>query len=224
MEHLQGRILLGNLGMVLQSIVITPYKFSQTAEGFCSPLIKSVSVGDWHTLMLTTALRSMEAGPTVDNCQMELRRADQFSRRLKIQTILTGVRDAQAKWDQSVFLMEDGTALTAGGNLKGALGDGTMTAKSSLVQVQNSDGTAFSDIKSVALNCHSSHYLKSDGTVWSTGWNTDGRLGDGTTTDRTNPVQVVNADGSPFTAVAKMTTGSHHVYSSNPMAPLGRLA
>ena len=62
-------------------------------------------------------------------------------------SILTGVQDAQAKWDQSVFLMEDGTALTAGGNWKGALGDGTMTAKSSLVQVQNSDGTAFSDIQ-----------------------------------------------------------------------------
>ena len=46
-------------------------------------------------------------------------------------SILMGVRDAQAK-DQSVFLMEDGTALTAGGNLKGALGDGTMTVSPAL--------------------------------------------------------------------------------------------
>ena len=195
-------------------------------EPFGAPKIKSVSVGDWHTLMLTT--EGTVYGSGANGGQLPDGTTESRSIFKAIEntdgSILTGVRDAQAKWDQSVFLMEDGTALTAGGNWKGALGDGTMTAKSSLVQVQNSDGTAFSDIKSVALNCHSSHYLKSDGTVWSTGWNTDGRLGDGTTTDRTNPVQVVNADGSPFTDVAKMTTGSHHLLFIKSDGSLGRLA
>ena len=146
-------------------------------EPFGASKIKSVSVGDWHTLMLTaegTVYGSGANGGQLADGTTESRSIFKAIENTD-GSILAGVRDAQAKWDQSVFLMEDGTALTAGGNWKGALGDGTMTAKTSLVQVQDSDGTAFSDIKSVALNCHSSHYLKSDGTVWSTGWNTDGR-------------------------------------------------
>ena len=76
------------------------------------------------------------------------------------------------------------------------------------MQVQNSDGTAYSDIKSVALNCHSSH-LKSDGTVcpWiEYGWSPGRRHHHRPNQSETGG----NADGSPFTDVAKMTTGSHH--------------
>ena len=44
-------------------------------------------------------------------------------------------------------------------------------------------------------------YLKSDGSVWGTGRNDYGQLGDGTTPNRHNPVQPINADGSIFTGV-----------------------
>ena len=36
--------------------------------------------------------------------------------------------------------------------------------------------------------------LKEDGSVWATGWNRFGQLGDGGTTDGTNYVQVVSGD------------------------------
>ena len=39
-------------------------------------------------------------------------------------------------------------------------------------------------------------YFKSDGSVWATGYNQYGQLGDGTTTSRSNPAQVENVDGS----------------------------
>ena len=35
-----------------------------------------------------------------------------------------------------------------------------------------------------------------DGTVWATGLNYNGQLGDGSIMDRTNPVQVTHADGT----------------------------
>ena len=40
--------------------------------------------------------------------------------------------------------------------------------------------------------------LKADGTVWAWGDNEFGQLGDGTTTDSSSPVQVVDADGTGF--------------------------
>ena len=181
-------------------------------SSFEAPKIKSVSVGDWHTLMLTT--EGTVYGTGANGGQLADGTTESRSIFKAIEntdgSILT-VRDAQAKWDQSVFLMDDGTALTAGGNWKEALGDGTMTAKTSLVQVQNSDGTAFSDIKSVALNCHSSHYLKVTepfGPPLEYGWSPGRR-------HHHRPNQSGTGGKcrwlKSFTDVAKMTTGSHHL-------------
>jgi hypothetical protein len=43
--------------------------------------------------------------------------------------------------------------------------------------------------------------LKNDGTVWAWGYNANGRLGDGTGTQRLSPVQVVLGSGASFTGV-----------------------
>ncbi len=45
--------------------------------------------------------------------------------------------------------------------------------------------------------------LKTDGTLWATGANTNGQLGDGTTTNRLVPVQIM-------TGVANMFAGGYH--------------
>ena len=56
--------------------------------------------------------------------------------------------------------------------------------------------------------------LKDNGTVWAIGSNADGRLGDGTTIDRTVPVQVVGPGGIDFlTDVIKVETGDTHSYA-----------
>ncbi len=47
--------------------------------------------------------------------------------------------------------------------------------------------------------------LRSDGKVWAWGRNTDGRLGDGTTTGRTSPVQV-----SGLTGIVAVAAGDTH--------------
>ena len=45
--------------------------------------------------------------------------------------------------------------------------------------------------------------LKTDGSLWACGWNYDGQLGDGTTTNRSTPVQVM-------TGVAAVSAGGSH--------------
>jgi alpha-tubulin suppressor-like RCC1 family protein len=73
-----------------------------------------------------------------------------------------------------------------GDNGNGQLGDGTTTGNPVPVQVSGhaTDWAAVSD--GLGHTCA----VKTDGTVWCWGWNIDGQLGDGTTTDSPFPVQV----------------------------------
>ena len=62
----------------------------------------------------------------------------------------------------------------------------------------------------VASGGYHSLALKSDGTVWAWGANSSCELGDGTKTDRSNPVQVMESPGVPMTGVTAIAAGSNH--------------
>jgi hypothetical protein len=85
-----------------------------------------------------------------------------------------------------------------------------VTPSSMSVTVDNADlpeqnFTALSASMAIAAGGFHSLALKGDGTVWAWGYNRDGQLGDGTTTNRTTPVQVSGLSG--VTAIA---AGTHH--------------
>lgn len=82
-------------------------------------------------------------------------------------------------------LKTDGTLWCWGRNLNGQLGDNSITSKSSPVQTI-SYGTNWKTI-----DCGNSHTasIKNDGSLWLWGGNGSGILADGTTTDRSSPVQ-----------------------------------
>ena len=61
------------------------------------------------------------------------------------------------------------------------------------MQVTYAGGFALTEIVGVSAFGNHTVFLKNDGTVWTVGKNYYGQLGDGTTTDRSNPVQVVDA-------------------------------
>merc|ERR1712147_171863 len=63
-------------------------------------------------------------------------------------------------------------------------GDGTRSRKYNFVKV-------FSDAQAISAGKWHSMVLKTDGTVWATGYNIFGQLGDGTTTDKRNFTKVL---------------------------------
>ncbi|MDQ4062877.1 MAG: hypothetical protein M3122_03070, partial [Actinomycetota bacterium] len=97
----------------------------------------------------------------------------------------------------SLALKNDGTVLAWGLNQDGELGDGTNTDSSTPVQVKdpNDPSGYLSGVSAIAAGSSHSLALKSDGTVWAWGSNFSGQLGDGTTTDSTQPVKVANLSG-----------------------------
>jgi len=116
----------------------------------------------------------------------------------------------------TVALKNDGTLWTWGYNGFGQLGDGTTNNRSYPVQVKNADNSPFKDVKAVAVGYTYTLALKTDGTLWAWGWNASGQLGDGTsgmggtTADKRYPVQVKNADSTPFTDVKSVAAGNSY--------------
>ena len=88
--------------------------------------------------------------------------------------------------DHAAVLKSDGTVWTWGDNQYGQLGDGTLTDRTTPVQVQG-----LTDVIAVAAGRTMTMALKSDGTVWTWGVNSSGELGDGSNVNRALPGQVV---------------------------------
>jgi alpha-tubulin suppressor-like RCC1 family protein len=106
---------------------------------------------------------------------------------------LSGITAISAGDDFTLFLKNDGTVLVCGYNMFGQFGNGTtsgFTPNPVPVPVLN-----VSDIIAVKALGNSSIFLKNDGTVWATGWNGQGQLGDGTTVDKSLTIQVLNLSG-----------------------------
>ena len=98
--------------------------------------------------------------------------------------------------NHTIALKSNGTVCAWGYNGSGQLGDGTIiSSKHAPVQV-----SGLSDVTALAGGWEHTIALKSDGTVWTWGRNSDGQLGDGTNTQRNIPVQVSGLNG--VTAVA----------------------
>lgn len=96
-------------------------------------------------------------------------------------------------------LTAEGSAYCWGSNFGGQLGDGTTTRRLTPVRVQAPAGVTFSQL--AAGDFHTCGVSVSGG-AYCWGFNNDGRLGDGTTTQRLSPVQVAAPRGVTFNAVA----------------------
>jgi alpha-tubulin suppressor-like RCC1 family protein len=124
---------------------------------------------------------------------------------------LSGVTAIAAGYGYSVALLSNGTVATWGGS-------GTPTGGPVPALVVGPGGTGtLGGITAIAANGYQEYVgtasvtyshtlaLKSDGTVWAWGTNESGELGDGTTTDRSAPVQVIG-----LTNAVAIAAGANH--------------
>ena len=115
-----------------------------------------------------------------------------------------------AGYSHTIFLKSDGSAWATGRNYEGQLGDGSTANKSNPVQITDSSGNALSNVAAIAAGLYHTIFLKSDGAVWATGYNNQGQLGDGSTANKNNPVQVTDSSGNAFSNVAAIAAGYSH--------------
>ncbi|MFA7150813.1 MAG: prepilin-type N-terminal cleavage/methylation domain-containing protein [Candidatus Paceibacterota bacterium] len=125
---------------------------------------------------------------------------------------LTDITSITAGNYHALALKSDGTVYAWGRNYNGELGDGTQTNKYTPVQVKGVGGAGYlTNIESFIGGASYSLALKSDGTVYSWGYNEYGALGDGTTTNKYTPVQVKGVGGVDYlTSIVHVAAGYHH--------------
>jgi alpha-tubulin suppressor-like RCC1 family protein len=97
---------------------------------------------------------------------------------------------------------QNGTLWTWGGNSCGRLGDGTTEVKSSPVSVVG----GFTDWCQVSAGGSHTSAVRTNGTLWAWGYGDQGRLGQGSNTDRSSPVSVVGG----FTDWCQVSAGREH--------------
>jgi alpha-tubulin suppressor-like RCC1 family protein len=119
--------------------------------------------------------------------------------------IASGVASVAAGSLHTVFLKTDGTLWGTGNNGNGELGDGTTAGdgSTSIYGVRTTPEQMASGVASISAGVYRTLFIKTDGTLWGTGWNYYGQLGDGTPTERNTFEQVA-------TSVASVAAGGEH--------------
>ena len=106
----------------------------------------------------------------------------------------------------NAVIKTDGTLWMWGRNVFNALGDNTSVDKSSPAVV-TTGGKGGTDWKQVAGGAYHTAAVKTDGTLWTWGYNAVGQLGDDTTVNKSSPVTTISG-GTNWKQVA---SGSFHI-------------
>jgi alpha-tubulin suppressor-like RCC1 family protein len=143
---------------------------------------KSIACGYGHTIALKTDGTLWSWGRNYG----ELGINDNTQRNTPVTTLLGGNnwKSIAGGGYHTVALKTDGTLWSWGGNYYGQLGVNNTTTRSTPVTTLLG-GTNW---KSIACGSYHTIALKTDGTLWSWGFNSYGQLGVNNTTDRSTPV------------------------------------
>lgn len=159
--------------------------------------VASVAAGLWHTMFVKTDGTLWGMG---NNGYGQLGDGTKVDQILPKQ-VATGVASVAVGDGYTMFVKTDGTLWAVGYNQYGQLGDGTVlpngTNRDTPVQVATG-------VASVAAFANQTFFVKTNGTLWATGANANGQLGDTTNVNKSTPVQI-------DTGVASVSTGSVHM-------------
>ena len=187
--------------------------------------ISQISVGRWHTIALKSDGSEVYCWGSGSYGKLGNGTVDvDYYTPVKVLsgeqgggTYLTDISQISAGRHHNFALKSDGSEVYAWGfNTYGILGDGTEIHRSTPVKVVGGDqgGEYLTDISQVVAGWYNSIALKSDGSeVYCWGNNSDGQVGDGSTTHRFVPTRVLGGEqgGEYLTDIAFVEAG--HLYS-----------
>lgn len=122
------------------------------------------------------------------------------------------VIEISAGFGHSLALTADGIVYAWGDNTYNQIGDGTTTRRTTPVNISSYGALAGKTIVQIRAGYYHSLALASDGTLVSWGRNDSGQLGDGTTTNRSTPINITNAgllSGKTITQIGVSMGGNH---------------
>ncbi len=169
------------------------------------PNVKQVSSGYEHTVILKKDDTLWAVGNNEDG---QLGDGSQTNRQNLVQVRIADAAYVSAGNQHTMIVKKTGTLWGTGFNLWGQLGDGERAARSTPVQVMEipvGGGPAqpMTAVNQVSSGTVHTMILKRDDTLWATGFNGNGELGDGTNITKYNPVQVM-------TEVAQVSAGNNY--------------
>ncbi len=130
-------------------------------------------------------------------------------------TPMTNVDQVSAGGAHTVILKKNGELWAVGRNNVGQLGDGSKTSRVFPVAVKNAEGRPMTEVAQVSAGTYHTMILKKNGDLWAVGLNEYGQLGDGSTTNKNIPVQVMEippggTEPRAMTGVAQVSAGKEH--------------
>lgn len=184
--------------------------------------VTAIAAGAFHTLALTSDGTVLAWGFN-DHGQLGTNTTTEQLQPVPVLG-LSGVTAVAAGDLYSVALKSDGTVWAWGDNIDGQLGDNTTIEKLSPTLVGGLPGN---NIIAIAAGTDHAVALRSLGKVWAWGRNSNGQLGDNTTTQRLIPVEVADISGvvaisaGTFHTVAVKADGSVWTWGANLHGQLG---
>ncbi len=166
--------------------------------------VKQIASGNGHTLFLTADGSVYSTG---DNTYWQLGIGTTEMQQVPTHvSSLNNIKQVQAGVNCSFALATDGSVYSWGRNPYGQLGNGGTAANTLPAKVRNIDNSGdLVDIVSISSSRQFVMALTSDGRVYTWGYNAQGQLGTGDTTNRLLPVEVANVAG-----IASIGAGQHH--------------
>jgi alpha-tubulin suppressor-like RCC1 family protein len=129
--------------------------------------------------------------------------------------ILSDVMQITAGGNHTCAIDVDDNIFCWGANYTGQLGNNTIIDQYTPVQVLDSGGLGtFSNANQIIAKDFHTCVLETDGDVYCWGLNSDGQLGDNTTTERHLPVQVLDVGGLGYINLGSPSYASSGIYTS----------